>query len=75
MKIRFDYVKRINDNRNERAALAAVDSKCEFLRLPHYTFKEIMHSLSSKLPALVEFVFKMEDEIENLFRSLSCYEW
>ena len=58
---------------NELAALAAVDSKCEFFGgYPITPSSEIMHSLSSKLPAIGGVCIQMEDEIAGICSALGA---
>jgi 2-oxoglutarate ferredoxin oxidoreductase subunit alpha len=58
---------------NELAALAAVDSKCEFFGgYPITPSSEIMHSLSSKLPAIGGVCIQMEDEIGGICSALGA---
>ena len=61
---------------NELAALAAVDSKCEFFGgYPITPSSEIMHSLSSKLPAIGGFVFKWKMKLEEFVPLLELLWW
>lgn len=58
---------------NELAALAAIDSKCEFFGgYPITPSSEIMHVLSSKLPAIGGVCMQMEDEISGICASLGA---
>ncbi|WP_198305721.1 2-oxoglutarate synthase subunit alpha [Arcobacter vandammei] len=58
---------------NELAALAAVDSKCHFFGgYPITPSSEIMHSLSSKLPAIGGVCMQMEDEISGICSALGA---
>ncbi|RBQ26284.1 2-oxoglutarate synthase subunit alpha [Aliarcobacter lanthieri] len=58
---------------NELAALAAVDSKCEFFGgYPITPSSEIMHELSSALPANGGVSIQMEDEISGICTALGA---
>ena len=58
---------------NELAALAAIDSKCEFFGgYPITPSSEIMHVLSSKLPSIGGVCMQMEDEISGICASLGA---
>lgn len=58
---------------NELAALAAIDSQCEFFGgYPITPSSEIMHSLSSMLPANGGVSIQMEDEISGICAALGA---
>ena len=58
---------------NELAALAAIDSKCEFFGgYPITPSSEIMHVLSSKLPSIGGVCMQMEDEIAGICSSIGA---
>ena len=58
---------------NELAALAAIDSKCQFFGgYPITPSSEIMHVLSSKLPANGGVCMQMEDEIAGICSSIGA---
>jgi len=58
---------------NELAALAAIDSKCEFFAgYPITPSSEIMHELSSALPANNGVSIQMEDEISGICAALGA---
>lgn len=58
---------------NELVALAAIDSQCEFFGgYPITPSSEIMHSLSSKLPANGGVSIQMEDEISGICAALGA---
>jgi len=58
---------------NELAALAAIDSKCEFFAgYPITPSSEIMHELSSALPANDGVSIQMEDEISGICAALGA---
>ena len=58
---------------NELAALAAIDSKCQFFGgYPITPSSEIMHVLSSKLPSIGGVCMQMEDEIAGICSSIGA---
>ncbi|HJE03150.1 MAG TPA: 2-oxoglutarate synthase subunit alpha [Aliarcobacter thereius] len=58
---------------NELAALAAIDSNCQFFGgYPITPSSEIMHVLSSKLPAIGGACMQMEDEIAGVCSALGA---
>ena len=58
---------------NELAALAAIDSNCQFFGgYPITPSSEIMHVLSSKLPAIGGACMQMEDEIAGICSALGA---